>query len=138
MKTKSKSHQLHEKSMNLAEDAFFEERVFRSIKPIEIHEQAMNQSFKAKQEKNKEKVKELYKSAFELEKQAAMLLLNHPVQKVEPTRAVLFRSAAWLAINAGLHKEAFEMATLGLKGVIHSDIKKELKEVLQKAKKKLK
>lgn len=129
-----KIQKLHEQAMDIAEQAFFENR--KNIKPIDVHRKAMDFSFKAKQEKNKEKVKKLYQEAFALEKTAAMMLLNK--DNCQPTKSILFRSASWLAINSELYNDAIDMATLGLKDVKNSDMKKELKEVLKTAKAKLK
>lgn len=74
----------------------------------------------------------LYKKSFELEKRAAMLLLEST--DCEPTRSILFRSAAWLAIKSGDKIAAIMMAEEGLKYTIHNVIKNELTEVLNIAK----
>jgi hypothetical protein len=61
------------------------------------------------------------------------MLEGKSAEKVEPTRSVLYRSAGWLAFNAGRFLWAREMAELGLKTVIHQDIKHELEELLKQA-----
>jgi hypothetical protein len=61
-----------------------------------------------------ENVKQFSYHAFEYERKAAMLLLND--YDVEPTRSVLFRSAASLALNFGDYREAERMIALGLLG----------------------
>jgi hypothetical protein len=48
----------------------------------------------------------------------------------EPSRAVLFRSAAWLALDAGDARRAARLARKGLEGVRHAEIETELREVL--------
>ena len=51
-----------------------------------------------------------FRQAAQFEKQAAMKLEKSDVQ---PTRAVLFRSAAWLALDAGRVYQAATMIALG-------------------------
>jgi hypothetical protein len=55
-----------------------------------------------------------YRKAFYFEKEAAMCLYRK-LDK-EPTRGILFRSAANLAISCGLFGEAMRMAKFGLAG----------------------
>lgn len=55
---------------------------------------------------------ELYKKAYELEKEAALALIN--VLEFEPSRSILFRSAAALAKKCGLFNDAIQLAQLGL------------------------
>ena len=69
--------------------------------------------------------------AFEIEKRAAMCLLEN--KDKEPTRSVLFRSAANLAYGCGMFQEAEEMALHGLDGNPPDEIKDELNEVLKVA-----
>lgn len=52
---------------------------------------------------------------------------------LEPTRSVLHRSAAWMAIDCGLLAEAKELAREGLDGHPPEEIAEELMEVLAKA-----
>jgi len=66
--------------------------------------------------------------AFELEKSAAMLLVND--YELEPTRSVLFKGAACLAINATLYREAERMIGFGLSGNPPVEIADELRILL--------
>jgi len=69
--------------------------------------------------------------AFWLERCAAQ---NIPLSAdVEPTRSILYRSAACLAIVAERYEDAIECANAGLAGVIHGDIRAELEEALEEA-----
>lgn len=70
--------------------------------------------------------------AFDLERQAAQMI-PLGAERAEPSRSILYRSAAWLAVNAGRYTEAVECAEEGLKGVVHSDVKRELEDVLEAA-----
>jgi hypothetical protein len=73
--------------------------------------------------------KRLLTEAFCHERDAAMEFDN--VEDMEPTRSVLFRSAASLAFEAGLLEEARIMAVKGLYGLyIREDIAKELQDIL--------
>ncbi|HFA47501.1 MAG TPA: hypothetical protein ENJ95_00630 [Bacteroidetes bacterium] len=49
--------------------------------------------------------------------------------EIEPSRSVLFRSAAWLAVKAGKYREAERMAAFGLSGNPPKMILDELREV---------
>ena len=90
----------------------------------------------------------LYDQAFELEKQAALTLIDRV--DVEPTRSVLFRSAAALAKKCHKYREAEKMIAHGLAGNPPEDVAIELralfsdiqklhlsKKVLAKSKKKI-
>lgn len=97
-----------------------------------IHNQAMNlarDANEALRENNIEKHKELCRQAFLLEKQAALHLISD--FDAEPTRSVLFRSAASLAFNAELYSDARQMAHLGLSGNLYNEIKDELHDILR-------
>ena len=71
------------------------------INPIdELHNKAMylaDEAFYAKRKGDMETTQKKYKAAFEYEKAAAMLLINS--YETEPSRSVLFRSAACLLLN---------------------------------------
>jgi hypothetical protein len=73
----------HDQAMNLCEEAFFENR-----------------------KKNSEKAKELFLTAYKLERECAEMI----EEGMEPTRSVLYSSAMHCANDAGLKKEAFELA----------------------------
>lgn len=70
--------------------------------------------------------KHAYVRAFALEVDAASEV------KAQPSRAILYRSAAWLAMNAGLAVTAKLTATAGLEGA-HPEIAAELREVIAAA-----
>lgn len=71
-----------------------------------------------------------YKAAYRLELKAAQLTDG------EPSRGVLYRSAAWLACNAGMYMEALQTAQIGLDGQPYPEIRDELMEVLMDAQQK--
>ena len=66
--------------------------------------------------------------AFHLEKQAAEAMV--PYLEVEPTRSILLRSAASLALECRREEEAERLACLGLSGKPPAEIKAELRDVL--------
>lgn len=68
--------------------------------------------------------------AYQLEAQAADLLVG---SKVEPTRGILHRSAAELALEIGKLDEAEKLAKRGLENTsLHVEIANELKSVLKR------
>lgn len=96
-----------------------------------IHREAMllsQKAFIALEQGNTKEATTLYKKAFDLEKEAALGLLNH--QGKEPTRAILFKSAAYLAKKSFQYREAECMACLGLAGNPPESIATELKEMI--------
>jgi hypothetical protein len=66
----------------------------------------------------------LSKEAYSFEKQAAMLLVDK--FDTEPNRAILFKSAAFLAYDAKEYKECMDMLINALSGEPDDIIKKEL------------
>ena len=74
----------------------------------------------------------LARLAFELEREAAQTLLRR--LRVEPTRSVLFRSAATLALECGEMDEARLLAFQGLAGFPPKEIAAELREILEEEK----
>jgi cytolysin (calcineurin-like family phosphatase) len=83
--------------------------------------------------RTKEQIIEANKKAFDFEKRAADLIsLGN-----EPDRSILYRSAAWMAFNAEMYKEAKEMVDEGLKGATHAIMIEELNDVNEKIKQKL-
>lgn len=90
---------LHREAMKYAQDAFIEE----------VNE-------------NDTKAFDLYEKAFELEREAALNYLN---KDIEPTRSVLFRSAASLAKNIKKYFEAIDLIEKGLSGNPPIEIEKE-------------
>ena len=75
------------------------------------------------------KLAALRREAFLLESQAAMMLIDK--KDAEPTRSVLFRSAAWLAHNCGQFKAGLELANEGLRGNPPAEIIEELRQARQ-------
>jgi len=67
-------------------------------------------------------------STFLLEKQAAEAML--PYLDVEPTRSIVLRSAASLALECKRDEEAERLACLGLSGKPPAEIRAELRDVL--------
>ena len=97
-----------------------------------IHEQAMDAAEKAFliKDVNSAQRKRLLRTAFEGEHAAAELAQKTEVG--EPTRSVLLRSAASLALNCGKVREAERLAALGLAGEPPAEIAEELREVLER------
>lgn len=71
----------------------------------------------------------LFEQAFDFEQQALELLLQTEHRDSEPTRSVLARSAATLALDCGKHREAERLASFGLAGQPPTPIDAELREV---------
>lgn len=61
-----------------------------------------------------EQARQFTRRAYELEKEAAALLADTPQH--EPTRAILYRSAALLALDCGELSEAERLVAQGLSG----------------------
>jgi hypothetical protein len=76
------------------------------------------------------RAQKLFRTAFERERDAAESLGSDFSQ--EPTRAILFRSAATLALDCGDTAEAMRLATKGLTGNPPEDIKGELLQILKR------
>ena len=100
----------------------------------ELHQKAMNladEAFNAKSRQDLDQAQEKYLAAFEYEKAAALLLINEYDQ--EPTRSVFFRSAACLLLNLPYPKEEHfrqseKMVAYGLSGNPPEAIAEELRE----------
>ena len=75
----------------------------------------------------------LNEQAFELERQAALSLLDR--KDLEPTRSILFRSAAVIARDCFKYEDAEKMILLGLAGNPPEDVEEELREVYATLKK---
>ncbi len=76
-----------------------------------------------------DKVKENYLKAFELEKEALKLFIQNSNQ--EPTRSILIRSAANLAILSGQLREAEKLVFIGLTGDISEELANEFRDMFQ-------
>lgn len=97
----------------------------------QLHEQAMDMAeemYFAQRKKDVGEIKKWAKSAFDLEQKAAILLVNE--YDIEPTRSVLFKSAACLAINAEMYQAAEQMIGFALSGTPPKEIRTELKNLL--------
>lgn len=93
-----------------------------------LHTEAMNtasEAYAAQQAGDNIKYLELTKAAFEKEKIAAWKLFTKI--EAEPTRSVLFRSAAWLAFNCGKMREAERLISAAMAGNPPHEILKELR-----------
>jgi len=103
----------------------------------ELHQQAMtlaDEAFFARKENNLELAQSKYIEAFEYEQKAAMQLVNE--YDTEPTRSVLFRSAACLLLNLPFptfehFRLAEKMVAYGLSGNPPETIAEELREAWQ-------
>ena len=69
----------------------------------------------------------LQQQAFETEREAAELLTDG--YEHEPTRSILFRSAASLALDCGDYSEAERLASAGLAGHPPAAVAQELRDV---------
>ncbi len=100
----------------------------------ELHQKAMelaDEGFYAKKKGELEQAQSKYLAAFEYEKAAAMLLVNE--YEKEPTRSVMFRSAACLLLNLPYPTENYfrlaeRMVAYGLSGNPPEEIAEELRE----------
>lgn len=97
-----KVNELHNKAMDLTEQALLLQRKQQQV--------AANQ---------------LFKEAFDLEKSAAMLMINK--YEIEPTRSILFKSAACLALDINDYREAERMIAFALSGNPPTEITNELR-----------
>ncbi len=84
-----------------------------------------HQAFSAQRDGDFQQYLELSKQAFEKEKAAAWLLFDK--FDAEPTRSVLFRSAAQLAFNCGLMRETEQLVSAALIGNPPAEIVRELR-----------
>jgi hypothetical protein len=100
-------------------------------KSHEFHQQSMDistEAFRAQKRNAAEEAKKLFQRAFELEREAALLVKDVPDHELP--KAILFRSAAWIAFHAEEYREAERMAAYGLMGNPPDQLVKELREVL--------
>ena len=102
----------------------------------EIHDKAMHisqEAFVLVAYGKEDQAIPLYEQAFELERQAALSLLDK--KDFEPIRSILFRSAAALAKKCHKHQDAEKMIAFGLAGNPPEDVAEELHDLLDKVKK---
>lgn len=98
----------------------------------QLHQEAMNYSFKAKQAISEDKYDlsfELFGKAAELEDKVAKFYFDKP--EYEPTRSIIIRSAAFLNLKAGLIDKAQEFIFFGLLNISDELIKSQLNEALE-------
>lgn len=98
----------------------------------ELHKTAMELAAKAvlSQRANREAESlSLFREAFEREREAALLLLDDLA--TEPTRSVLFRSAASLAIDCHDYREAERLVAIALAGNPPEEIADELRDLYE-------
>ena len=98
------------------------------IETRHLHEEAMAiaaEAFVAQQTGDNERYLSLTKEALDKEKAAAWRLFHK--MEAEPTRSVLFRSAAQLAFNYGEIREAEELLSAALAGNPPGEILLELR-----------
>lgn len=94
------------------------------------HDKAMLLAKEAEDQPSSELRKDLFGRALELE------VAEAGAETTEPSRSILYRSAAWLALEAGLPDEAIRLGKLGLSGVgVSERIANELREVIREANK---
>lgn len=77
-----------------------------------------------------DEAKVYFKEAFDLESQAALSLRDR--QTIEPTRSILFRSSAALAIECNELREAERMIAYALAGFPPTEIAEELRDLLER------
>ena len=97
-----------------------------------LHRQALaygDESFVARIENDRSRFLRFTRLAYEKEAAAADLMVD---EDVEPTRAILHRSAATLAWRCEMHDEAKRLIHRGLEGNPPADIKWELEDLLAK------
>ncbi|MCB0553303.1 MAG: hypothetical protein KDD02_07110 [Phaeodactylibacter sp.] len=98
-----------------------------------LHKEAMaivHEAFTAQKAGDSERYLELTHAAYEQEKAAAWLLFQK--LDAEPTRSVLFRSAAQLAFNCGKIREAEQLIAAALAGNPPLEILAELRQLNRK------
>lgn len=96
----------------------------------ELHKQAMDlaeMAQVAKLRNNSALAAQLSRQAFEKERLAAELILNDLT--AEPTRSILYRSAATLAIDCGEIHSAERLIAVALSGNPPTEIAEELKDL---------
>ena len=102
--------------------------------PKFLHDQAMalySEALIAQQGGDMGSYLNLCQQALDFERDAALMLKDR--YDAEPTRSVLFRSAASLALKCGQHALARQLATQGLSGNPPQHIRAELQEVLDQS-----
>jgi hypothetical protein len=95
-----------------------------------LHDQAMDyagQALLARQRGDHPDAERLFQLAFELERRAATPLIN---STLEPSRSIILRSAASLALDCGEIREAERLIAIALSGDPPDTIAAELRKLL--------
>jgi hypothetical protein len=103
-------------------------------KSNDLHRSAMefcDQALLARQRGDSDLSRLLFREAFDKESGAASLLKDQ--RDLEPTRSVLYRSAAELAVECGRFSEAKELVNIALEGSPPEEILEELTELSERA-----
>jgi len=108
------------------------ETVIDWTRPERLHRDAMILAEQALAEVDARIAERLFRAAFDNERQAAEVLAG--AIEAEPTRSVLYRSAASLAADCGEYSEAERLAREGLAGKPPAEIEDELRELLSQVK----
>lgn len=98
-----------------------------------IHEMAMelaDKAWVARLHGDSDAAEQLTREAFEKEREAASRLADR--YECEPTRSVLYRSAASLALESGEQREAERLIGFALAGAPPDEIAEELRDLLEK------
>jgi tetratricopeptide (TPR) repeat protein len=98
----------------------------------DLHRDAMrfaDQADRLRREGNVQAAKERLFQAFDCERQAAQLSAGD--LSFEPTRSILHRSAASLALECGNYREAERLIAVALAGSPPDDIAEELRDLLE-------
>lgn len=98
----------------------------------ELHREAMGlsaQSFLARMQGQDDVANNLIQEAFEKERRVAVSVADQ--YDLEPTRSVLFRSAASLALECKEYREAERLLSFGLSGSPPEDIANEMRDLLE-------
>ena len=94
------------------------------------HDKAMDlagQALLAKQLSKTDEAENLFREAFEIERRVALEVSE---SNLEPSRSVLLRSAATLAVDCGEIREAEKLISIALAGEPPKAIARELRELL--------
>jgi hypothetical protein len=106
----------------------------REVRALQrAHEKAMSlcdEALLARRRKDDERAADLFAEAFESESEAAGIAAL--AQDFEPTRSVLHRSAAALAMECGLLRQAEQIIGRALAGNPPAEIAEELRDLLEK------
>ena len=98
----------------------------------ELHQSAMEHTdlaIAAQRRGNEEEALNLYSAAFNFERQAAQALSSK--FDAEPTRSILHRSAATLALDCGQYRDAEILICEALRGMPPEGIAEELRDLLE-------